>query len=109
MLIRSQNRLSLELISGGVTIEKVYRKNGKYYSCANTIEIGEGALHLYWIRVNQEYMGEYSSKNKAIKVLNMICEFYDKCLAFSMGNDGCYHESSVTKVFQMPHDSEVEE
>lgn len=53
-------------------------------------------------------LGEYSTEEKAIKVLDMIQEFYNKCFAFTMENDGCYHEVSESKVFQMPQDADVE-
>lgn len=53
-------------------------------------------------------IGNYSSKEKAIKVLDMIQEFYDKYMAFSMGEDRCYHEASEKKTFKMPQDEEVE-
>lgn len=42
-------------------------------------------------------IGEYSTIEKAIKVLDMICDFYVEC--------NCQYVRN--KVFQMPQDSEV--
>ena len=52
-------------------------------------------------------LGAYSTEEKAIKVLDMIEDAYNKCFAFSMGNHGYYHEVRESKVFQMPQDEEV--
>ena len=45
-------------------------------------------------------LATYSTEEKAIKVLDMIEDAYNKCFAFAMGNDGYYHEVRESKVFQ---------
>lgn len=87
MLIRSQNKevlVALELlldieVSGGVISAR------KYHG---------------WCRL----LGEYSTKAKAMKVLDMIQEAYCEFMAIRNGDMWCGKES----VFQMPEDSEVE-
>ena len=87
MLIRSQNKevlvafenlLNIE-VSGGVISTRV--DNG--WSCL---------------------LGEYSTKAKAMKILDMIQEAYCEFMAIRNGNMWCGKESA----FQMPEDSEVE-
>ena len=52
-------------------------------------------------------LGEYSSEEKAIKVLDMICEKYKEPIVRANYTD---NESLIyaNSVFQMPQDSEVE-
>lgn len=99
MLIRSQDKLQLiPLGIGSLSIGYKDAEDGKriyfYDAGANT---------------PTSTLGLYETHEKAIKVLDMMQEFYNKCFAFAMENDGSYHESSMTKVFQMPQDLEVEE
>lgn len=49
-------------------------------------------------------MGVYSTKEKAIKVLDMICEHYQEC---KMCESGRRQIAQVEFVFQIPQDSEV--
>lgn len=49
-------------------------------------------------------LAEYSSKEKAIKVLDMICEQYQYTQECKCGGIGLYKPEFV---FQMPEDSEV--
>lgn len=46
----------------------------------------------------------YESEEKAIKVLDMICEYYQEC---KMCESGRRQIAQVEFVFQMPQDSEV--
>lgn len=52
-------------------------------------------------------LGEYSSKEKAIKVLDMICERLNDPIYINDLGGGEY-EKYQHKVFQMPQDDEVE-
>ena len=49
-------------------------------------------------------LGVYSTEEKAIKVLDMICEYYQEC---KMCESGRRQIAQVEFVFQMPQDSEV--
>lgn len=53
-----------------------------------------------------EVLGEYSTEEKAIKVLDMICEEYKKYT--SAKGMSTYFAFIPPKVFQMPSDEEVE-
>jgi len=64
-------------------------------------------IFAYFAGTQPQILGMYSTQEKAVKVLDMIQDFYNKCFAFSMGNDGYYHDVSESKVFQMPKDEEV--
>ena len=54
--------------------------------------------------VNGAFFGNYSTEEKAIKVLDMICENYQEC---KMCECGRRQIAQVEFVFQMPQDSEV--
>lgn len=99
MLIRSQDKLQLVPMEIG-SISAGYRD-------------GDDCKRIWFYDAGSENptstLGLYSSHKKVIKVLDMIQEFYNSCFAFSMENDGYYHEASLSKVFQMPQDIEVEE
>ncbi len=49
-------------------------------------------------------IADYSTKEKAIKVLDMICEHYQNC---EMCKCGLRQVAETEFVFQMPQDSEV--
>lgn len=49
-------------------------------------------------------IGNYSTKEKAIKVLDMICEHYQNC---EMCRCGLRQIAETEFVFQMPQDNEV--
>ena len=49
-------------------------------------------------------MGVYSTEEKSIKVLDMICEHYQNC---EMCKCGLRQVAETEFVFQMPQDSEV--
>lgn len=97
MLIRSQDKLQLVPLEIG-SISAGYRdsEDNKRVYFYDTGSSAPSAT-----------LGLYSTREKVIKVLDMIQEFYNSCFTFSMEDDGCYHEASLSKVFQMPQDSEV--
>lgn len=99
MLIRSQDKLQLvPMGTGSISAGYIDGEDSKRIYFYNAISSTPTST-----------LGLYSTKEKAIKVLDMIQEFYNSCFAFSMESDGCYHEASLSKVFQMPQDSEVSE
>ena len=87
MLIRSQNKEVL------VTLELLF-----------DIEVSDGVISarrdMSWCCL----LGEYSTKAKAMKVLDIIQEAYCDFMAVRNGDMWCGKDS----VFQMPEDSEVE-
>lgn len=99
MLIRSQDKKNLiPIMPIGIT-EIVRSSRGEI----NKVD----GYAIYSYDNANTILGNYSTEEKAIKVLDMIEDAYNKCFAFSMGNDGYYHEARESKVFQMPQDSEV--
>lgn len=91
MLIRSQNKKRL-----------INFANVKEVSCEDKIlEICATYVSGGW-----NSLGEYSTREKAIKVLNMIQEEYQKPF---YQNVVAENEKAIyqNKVFQMPQDSEV--
>ena len=76
--IRSQDKTSLIECK---TIDMIKRVNGEYHVHANYIYFGEAE--------NYDFLGKYSTKEKAIKVLDMIQE---------------HIKTRSNKVFQMPKD-----
>lgn len=96
MLIRSQDKESIINLNNASSIDIIgFRKeNDKYcqdYKNANIWKVTYMATEML-------YMGEYSTKEKAIKVLDMICNSYEY---FRGGN---VYEWSI---FKMPQESEV--
>lgn len=79
--IRSQDKTSL---TDCKTIGAITQLNGGYHVHANYICFGETE--------NYDFLGKYSTKQKAIKVLNMIQE----------------HTKHSDNVYEMPQDDEVE-
>lgn len=88
MLIRSQGKEILANMEGSIAIE--------------ILGDGKGHATMYW--KDSYVLGTYSSKGKAIKVLDMIQEAY--CKFMSVKNDDAW--SGKESVFYMPEDSEVE-
>ena len=117
MLIRSQNKMSLVKFEN--IIVNINNINGKEIICWSQINPGE-----------DEYisLGHYSTREKAMKVLDMIQEAYAdaELIPMTVPNIGkMFAEASASKenellaeaigkvlmnkmVFQMPEDSEVE-
>lgn len=93
MLIRSQNKMSLVKFKNIVI--NINNISGKEIICWSQMNPGE-----------DEYisLGHYSTKAKAMKVLDMIQEAY--CKFMSVKNDDTW--SGKESVFYMPEDSEVE-
>ena len=70
----------------------------------SSIEVGDNELRIFADDGEAIYdLGSYSTKAKAMKVLDMIQEAYCEVMAVN-GNMWCGKGS----VFQMPEDSEVE-
>ena len=101
MLIRSQNKMSLVKFEN--IIVNINNINGKEIICWSQINSGE-----------DEYisLGHYSTKAKAMKVLDMIQEAYSEyqiMLNFSVSYLHEFKEKTDGfAIFQMPADSEVE-
>lgn len=93
MLIRSQDKMSLVKFENIVV--NINNINGKEIICWSQMNPGE-----------DEYisLGHYSTKAKAMKVLDMIQEAY--CKFMSVKNDDAW--GGKESVFYMPADSEVE-
>lgn len=90
MLIRSQDKEMIVNIytTNHIFIGEVYRPNGSLYDvCADEMRLGY-----------------YSTKQKAMKVLDMIQDAY--CKFMSVKNDDAW--GGKESVFYMPEDSEVE-
>lgn len=81
MIIRSQDKRKIE------TFERAF--------------VDDGCRTVY---VNCLNMGVYSAEEKAIKVLDMICETYQKC---EDCKSGLRKIADTYFVFQMPQDFEV--
>ena len=92
MLIRSQDKMSLVKFENIVV--NINNINGKEIICWSQMNPGE-----------DEYisLGHYSTKAKAMKVLDMIQEAY--CKFMSVKNDDAW--GGKESVFYMPADSEV--
>lgn len=88
MLIRSQDKETLVNIETSIVLY-ISGTIGKKYPISTS---------------NGYAIGFYSTKTKAMKVLDMIQEAYCEFMAIRNGNMWCGKES----VFQMPEDSEVE-
>lgn len=88
MLIRSQDKEILANMEGPIAIE--------------ILGDGKGHATMYW--KDSYVLGTYSSKEKALKVLDMIQEAYEGYDAERIYREGNYS----IKPFQMPADSEVE-
>lgn len=101
MLIRSQNKMSLVKFENIVV--NINNINGKEIICWSQMNPGE-----------DEYisLGHYSTKAKAMKVLDMIQEAYSEyqiMLNFSVSYLHEFKEKTDGfAIFQMPEDSEVE-
>lgn len=92
MLIRSQDKMSLVKFENIVV--NINNINGKEIICWNQMNPGEN-----------EYisLGYYSTKAKAMKVLDMIQKAY--CEFMSVKNDDAWNGKE--SVFQMPADEDV--
>lgn len=101
MLIRSQDKKLLSQLSNIEIVER--HKRTKY---GEKVATGY-AVYLIGESNTELFIGVYSTEEKAIKVLDMICEEYqhnERCRA------RCEEDGTIPLyVFQMPQDSEVEE
>ena len=90
MLIRSQDKEILINFNNSPAIKIIGTKEDVTIICSDTYETF--------------VIGNYSTKEKAMKVLDMIQEAY--CKFMSVKNDDAW--SGKESVFYMPEDSEVE-
>lgn len=109
MLIRSQNKeyiCNIKAVYGVGYQEAHDYKRGKVEKTNHEICVDTGVV---------DSIGVYSTKEKALKVLDMIQEMYLTRMELDGGFDrvnGCYVQPDywvLPKVFQMPQDEEVEE
>ncbi len=103
MLIRSQDKkiiTNLDNVSY-LTIEGIEKKWDELYTVNGT-----NIPNTWFIRAEGLFIGEYSTEEKAIKVLDAIQDIYAKHLEVRIGNmtTAAYN---WPKVFQMPQDDEV--
>jgi hypothetical protein len=95
MLIRSQDKKDL------INLENITRLSaGADYRPQTTDWVIEVESHLV--------IGKYSSKTKAIKVLDMIQDAYDE-RTFALSESGLISNKLSQKVFLMPADEEMED
>lgn len=88
MIIRSQDKLQLiPLETGSISVDYRNKKKINFFETGNN---------------NPNKIGEYSSEEKAIKVLDEICNQYGRYTCRYGG------DHSIDAVYQMPQDSEVE-
>lgn len=88
MLIRSQDKEILANMEGPIAIE--------------ILSDGKGHATMYW--KDSYVLGTYSSKKKAIKVLDMIQERYEEYETERIYKEGVFK----IRTFQMPEDGSVE-
>ena len=93
MLIRSQDKMSLVKFENIVI--NINNINGKEIICWSQMNPGEDEYIL---------LGHYSTKQKAMKVLDMIQEAYERYEYEKVFKTGL----TLFETFQMPEDSEVE-
>ncbi|MBQ8279508.1 MAG: hypothetical protein IJZ23_06980 [Roseburia sp.] len=60
------------------------------------------------VYISGNYMGTYSTKEKAIKVLDMIQNAYTQYGTIKNGLGSIHGAFNIPKCFQMPSDEEVE-
>lgn len=89
MIIRSQDKKSITTDLNLEILEPYNKKSGSWDIVSNT----SGTI------------AKYSTEEKAIKVLDMVCEEYKKYT--SAKSMSTYFAFIPPKVFQMPQDSEV--
>lgn len=103
MLIRSQDReclYNLNTISG-LTYQETHDYNrGKEVNTNHEICIDYGGL--------ADSIGVYSTKEKAIKVLDMIQDAYTQYGTIKEGLGNVHGAFNFPKCFQTPQDSEVQ-
>jgi hypothetical protein len=108
MLIRSQDKKKVAILDntekfGVYEYEKRVDEHRKEYLVRDA---GYGKIkpNTYAIETVNLRLGEYSSEEKAIKVLDKICENYMFAKTEETYHEGIY---SYEPVYQMPQDSEV--
>lgn len=80
-------------------------KNIDSVCLSDTIQNGRDCIAIrFYNGDSKSNLGIYSTEEKAIKVLDMICEHYQNC---EMCKCGLRQVAETEFVFQMPQDSEV--
>ena len=109
MLIRSQNKKNLTNLSQVTNIAIIARDSRFKMDTMQYVIVA-----YYPVEDEYDYMGEYSTETKAIKVLDMIQEHYSKHY-FSQGAQMATSSAVFQpfgfippKIFHMPTDEEVE-
>lgn len=99
--IRSQDKTSLVECK---TIDVIKRVNGECHIHANYMYFGEAENYIF--------LGKYSTKEKAIKVLDMIQGHLNEANYFGDVSSNANWDGSIVtanhEVFEMPQDNEVE-
>lgn len=99
MLIRSQDKMNIINLDN----VKLIRAN-EYYSSVED-------PNMWKVSVAESrgvsFLGEYSSKDKAIKVLDMICETYDKYSKKYVDFTDVENNRWYKSVFEMPDDENI--
>ena len=98
MIIRSQDKKTITNdLNLRITTEE------RILSCSLKEEFPHQAMCRI-LDANNAILGDYSTEEKAIKVLDMICENYKEC---KMCESGRRQIADIEFSFQMPQDSEV--
>ena len=99
MLIRSQDKKALCLLSNVEIVERYKRKKD------GEKMITGYAVYIFGERDTELFLAEYSTEEKAIKVLDMIEDFYIN-LEFAKFN-GREREGFAEQIFYMPQEDDV--
>lgn len=112
MLIRSQDKESLINVSNIESINIIGFQKTKegYFQCYEAADLWKVTYFGY---EKMSYIGEYTTKQKAIKVIDMIQSAYENSLYCDHAFDNAAQVQRPyifmhNTVFQMPQDSEVE-
>lgn len=102
MIIRSQNKEGIVNFNNIRTIQIEVQKPKD-----RTMVLEKYETHIVaYGNTNFATLGIYESKEKAIKVLDMICDFYIRMV--DVTNNIVQAKKEDSYVFQMPSDEEVE-
>lgn len=107
MLIRSQDKESLVNLSNieSVDIIGFQETRDGYFQCYEAADLWKVTYSGY---EKMSYIGEYASKQNAIKVLDMIQEAYENSCTVEAHIPGCTPYMAIhSTVFKMPKDDEV--
>lgn len=104
MLIRSQDKKALCNYNGGV-IEMREKYDREIINCTY-VPVETGEYNIFFCNCDEIHIGTYSNEEKAIKVLDMICEKYQEPICENEIED--YVKLTYKNIiFQMPQDEDV--